>query len=131
MTKKILCMVLLLAAVCARTDCVQAAGRHLMVTTEHTPKTAMLENGRVTGFATEKFREIMKRTGNDAQFEVMPWKRAYLMALRQNDTCVFPTARTPEREKQFRWVGPSHFTDWTLYGRADHRFALRVLDDAR
>lgn len=91
----------------------------------------MLEGGRVTGFATEKIRVIMERAGIDYDIELLPWKRAFLIAQTQPAACVYSTTRVPEREQQFKWVGPTHQNDWTLFGRADRDYKLKTLEDAR
>jgi polar amino acid transport system substrate-binding protein len=91
----------------------------------------MLQDGRVTGHAAEKIHEIMRRAGVTYTMALLPWKRAYTLALTQSDTCVFMTTRTPERETQFAWVGPISQADWVLYGRADRSYQVRTLDDAK
>lgn len=91
----------------------------------------MIAGGQVTGFATEKIRIIMDRVGIDYEIEVLPWKRAYLLAQTQPNTCVYSTTRIPERESLFKWVGPTHENDWTLFGRGDRDYHIATLDDAR
>lgn len=91
----------------------------------------MLENGRLVGFTTEKVREIMARTGIDHEIELLPWKRAYLLAQNRPDTCVYMMTRVPERESRFKWVGPVHESDWTLYGRRGRDYRINKLEDAR
>jgi polar amino acid transport system substrate-binding protein len=103
----------------------------LLVTTELTPPSSMLVDGKLTGFATEKLRIVFQRSGIDATFAHFPWKRAYVMATTQADTCVFSTTRLPEREKLFKWVGPTHENDWTMFAMADRKLKLSSIDDAR
>lgn len=103
----------------------------LLITTEHTPPASMLVDGLLAGHETEKIREMMTRTGTPYRIEQLPWKRAYTMAQTPSRTCVYPTARTAERELQFKWVGPTDEADWVLWGRADHSFPLNTLEDAR
>jgi polar amino acid transport system substrate-binding protein len=104
---------------------------HLTITTEPSPPSSMMVDGQVSGFATEKVRLIMERVGAAYDIEMLPWKRAYLMAQTQADTCVYSTTRIPERESMFKWVGPTHENDWTLFGRADRNYHLATLEDAR
>ncbi|MTV40230.1 substrate-binding periplasmic protein [Duganella radicis] len=113
--------------------CVRAAGAaSLHITTEHLPPSSMAgADGVITGRATEKIRELMVRTGTDYKIELLPWKRALLMAQTQGQTCVYSTSRTPEREALFKWVGPTDEAEWQFWGRADHRFPLNSIDDAR
>jgi polar amino acid transport system substrate-binding protein len=88
------------------------------------------ENG-VIGRETDKIRELMARTGTEYTIDLLPWKRAYMMAQTQNQTCVYSTSRTPEREALFKWVGPTDEAEWQFWGRADHEFPLNTIEDAR
>lgn len=103
----------------------------LLITTESSPPSAMMGEKGVTGFATEKIRMIMDRAGIDYRIAMLPWQRAYTMAEKNPDTCVYSTTRVPERENQFKWVGPTHENDWTLFGRADRNYNITSIEDAR
>lgn len=91
----------------------------------------MMGERGVTGFATEKIRLIMERTGIDYEIVMLPWMRAYTLAEKTADTCVYSTTRVPEREPLFKWVGPTHENDWTLFGRADRAYKIASIEDAR
>ena len=108
-----------------------AAQATVTITAESTVPAVMLEQGRVTGHAAEKVHEIMRRAGLPYTMALMPWKRALTLARTQNDTCVFMTTRTPERESWFHWIGPISQADWVLFGRAGRPFQIRTLADAR
>ncbi|WP_422730555.1 substrate-binding periplasmic protein [Litchfieldella xinjiangensis] len=54
-----------------------------------------------------------------AQFRVLPWARAYTEARLREDTCVYSTVRTAEREAAFQWVGPLVDTDWAAFALED------------
>ena len=103
----------------------------LYLATEAAAPHSMLEGKRVVGIGTDTVREIMARANIDHTIELLPWKRAYTAALERQDTCVFSTTRTPERETLFKWVGPIGEADWVLMGRADRKLKLETLDDAR
>ncbi len=103
----------------------------LHITTESSPPSAMMGEGKVIGFATEKIRVIMERSGIDYSIEMLPWKRAYLLARNRADTCVYSTTRVPEREPMFKWIGPTHENDWTLFGRAGRDYRMASIEDAR
>ncbi len=107
------------------------AAPRLSIATELTPPSSMLVNGKLTGFATEKLKVVMQRSGIEADFMYYPWKRAYIMASTQPNTCVYSTTRLPEREKLFKWVGPTHENDWTLFALAERHIKLASIDDAR
>jgi polar amino acid transport system substrate-binding protein len=118
----------------ADADSAQAARRpgRLTITTEAVPPSSMLDaEGRVVGFSTDKVRAALDRAGIAYTIELLPWKRAYAAARDRGDACVYATTRTPERESLFKWVGPIDSAEWVLMARANHRFSLRTLDDAR
>ncbi|MCS0615648.1 ABC transporter substrate-binding protein [Massilia kyonggiensis] len=103
----------------------------LYLTTETSAPYSMREGDRVTGIGTDMVREIMARSGIAYSIDLLPWKRAYTAALERSDACVYSTTRTPEREPHFKWIGPIGEAEWVLMGRADRRFDVRTLDDAR
>ncbi len=108
-----------------------SARPRLVITTESSPPSAMMGEKQVIGFATDKVRVILERAGVDYEIEMLPWKRAFLLAQHQADTCVYSTTRVPERETMFKWVGPTHENDWTLFGRADRNYRIVTIEDAR
>ena len=110
---------------------VQPPATLLHITTEYSPPTSMQEGDVVVGSATDKVREAMTRAGVPYTLEMLPWKRAYTAALSRPDVCVYSTTRTPERERLFKWVGPTDEGDWVLLGRADRNYRLTTLEDAR
>jgi polar amino acid transport system substrate-binding protein len=119
---------LTLAALCSASA---SARPRLQIVTESSPPSAMQGEGQVIGFATEKVRVIMDRVGIDYDIEILPWKRAYLLAQTQENTCVYSTTRVPERETMFKWIGPTHENDWTLFGRANRDYRISSIEDAR
>lgn len=122
-------MLLALAGLCA--DAGAADRPRLFVTAEASPPSAMLVDGKVAGFAADKVRLMLDRSGIDGEIAILPWKRAYQLALAQPQTCVFSTTRVPEREALFKWVGPTHENDWTLFARADRRYKFANIDEVR
>ncbi len=125
MTPKLLFATLLLALPLA------ARAAPLQLYTENTPPDIMRDGERIVGISPDKVREIMSRARISYTMEIMAWKRAYELALRTPNSCVFSTSRTPERESLFKWVGPLREFDWTLYGLANPPFQLSVLEDAK
>jgi polar amino acid transport system substrate-binding protein len=122
-------LTLFLLATCTRAP-ISAAP--LQITTEHSPPSSMRgADGVITGRATDKVREMMARSATDYRIEQLPWKRAYQMALTQDQTCVYSTTRTPAREALFKWVGPTDEAEWQFWGLANHPFPLNSLEDAR
>jgi len=121
---------LLAAALLLMANAAVAAGLRI-VGEQHLAPSSMMDGDQIVGRETAKVRDIMARTGIGYSMVLLPWKRAYAQALRDADTCVFSTTRTPDREALFRWIGPLNEAEWVLYGLAGRRLALRTLDDAR
>lgn len=97
---------------------------------EMPPKTISLPDG-IGGYGAQRVHQLLIDAGIRYQMVILPWARAYRMALQQPDTCVFSTARTPAREPLFQWVGPTVQTDYVLYGLAGRDYQISQLSDAR
>lgn len=78
----------------------------LRLLTEEAPPTSFLRDGQPDGYAVEVVRELISRTGDSADIELLPWTRAYALTKSEIDTGLFLTVRTTEREALFQWVGP-------------------------
>lgn len=63
-------------------------------------------NGELKGIATELLRAACHEAGLQCKIESVPWARAYAWAQTKPNTLVYTTARKPEREQQFIWIGP-------------------------
>ncbi|WP_286830763.1 MULTISPECIES: substrate-binding periplasmic protein [Kordiimonas] len=87
------------------------------------------ETGRVVGITTELVEAIMAKAGYEYDLSVLPWNRAYRYALRDANTCIFTTVRTPGREDKFKWVGPLYTSGWAFYRRAGADVAIDSVAD--
>lgn len=117
----------------------QAAPERIELLTENFPPYNMAVDGKnfardenIHGIATDIIREMFKRAGVDYSLTLrFPWERIYKMALENPGYGVFVTARLPEREELFKWVGPVGPDDWVLLARGDSSIEVSSLDDAR
>ncbi len=104
----------------------------LRVLTEHSPPGEYQEpSGRVTGPTAEMVRELMRRAGERAEIELHPWKRGYEYALTNQPVALFETARTRDREKLFKWVGPIKRISRGLYALEENALPLDNVEQAR
>jgi len=105
----------------------------LTLTTEEYPPFNMLDETtrQPTGITVDKVVELMRRAQEPFTIASYPWPRAYQMALQTEDTCVFSTSRTPEREALFTWIGPLAKSDWAIFARADDVRKPKTLEDVR
>tara|TARA_R110002126_G_scaffold172606_10_gene321374 strand:+ start:2103 stop:2927 length:825 start_codon:yes stop_codon:yes gene_type:complete len=89
----------------------------LLFLTEHSPPGQFLtDEGEVAGPTIELLKILASNLRQDVQFSLLPWARAYEIALQGNNTVLFETARIPQREQRFKWVGPIKLFDMRLYG---------------
>jgi polar amino acid transport system substrate-binding protein len=119
------------AAVLACTASTAACAATLRLVTENGPPMNMRVGDRIIGVSTDKVREAMKRAGIKYSLELMPWKLAYSLALREPATCIYSTARSAERDASFKWIGPIYEIGWTFFARADRQLKLSSLEEAR
>ncbi|XXD95058.1 ABC transporter substrate-binding protein [Pseudomonas sp. Z3-8] len=111
----------------------------LVLLTENFPPYNMAKNGKnfaqdenIHGIAVDIVREIFKRADISYSLTLrFPWERIYKLALEKPGYGVFVTARLPEREKLFKWVGPIGPDDWIMLAKADSKIALDSLEQAR
>lgn len=111
----------------------------VVLLTENFPPYNMSINGKnfaqednIDGIAVDIVREMFKRAGVKYSLTLrFPWDRIYKLALEKPGYGVFVTARLPEREHSFKWVGPIGPDDWVMLARADSPISLSSLDDAR
>ncbi|WP_263833113.1 substrate-binding periplasmic protein [Sulfurospirillum oryzae] len=79
------------------------------VYTEQSPPYNFLENGKVRGLSTHLVEELFAKCGHqlfENTIQLLPWARGYHEVLHENNTMLYSTVRTPEREAFFQWVGP-------------------------
>lgn len=111
----------------------------MVLLTENFPPYNMAIDGKnfaqesnIQGIAVEIVRETFKRAGIGYSMTLrFPWDRIYKLALEKPGYGVFVTARLPERETLFKWVGPIGPDDWIMLAKADSPIQLNNLDEAR
>ncbi|MDR8015011.1 substrate-binding periplasmic protein [Ectopseudomonas guguanensis] len=111
----------------------------VVLLTENFPPYNMAINGKnfaqedsIDGIAVDIVKEMFKRAGVKYSLTLrFPWDRIYKLALEKPGYGVFVTARLPEREQLFKWVGPIGPDDWVLLARGDSAINLTSLDEAK
>ncbi|MBA1202788.1 transporter substrate-binding domain-containing protein [Pseudomonas capeferrum] len=128
--KHALLQAILLAATCGGGASAQGAEAPLRIVTEELPPYNMTQDGKVTGMSTEVLQAVLKEAGVHASIQVMPWARAYELALNDSNVLIYSIARTPAREALFQWVGGVAPTNWYIYSLAERPVKLDSLADA-
>lgn len=103
----------------------------LRILTEELPPYNMTQDGRVTGLSTEVVQAVQSEAGIAQPIQVMPWARAYNIALNEPNVLIYSISRTAQREPLFKWVGVVAPTQWFLFALSARKLNLRSLDEAR
>lgn len=103
----------------------------LHLVTEDLPPYNFLENGEVKGITPDALREMMRRLGQAHDITLLPWQRAFELAFKDPDTCVFTTTKLEERIDKFQWVGPILTDTWVLLAKQDSTIKIEKLEDLR
>ena len=103
----------------------------LTILTENLPPLNYLEDGKLVGPSIEIVTEIQKRVGCNAPIEVLPWARAYRMALEEDNVVLFGTTQTESRQSLFKWVGPLATKRDILVGLKGSKSRISSLEDAK
>ncbi|KAB1442129.1 substrate-binding periplasmic protein [Pseudodesulfovibrio senegalensis] len=65
------------------------------------------DDGQPAGFTVDLLHRIWTELGqSDSSVRLLPWARGLEMVRNEPGTVLFAAARTPERERYFKWAGP-------------------------
>ena len=100
--------------------------------TEQLPPYNYEENGVLKGVSVDLLKSINEELGAEMPLErihLVSWSEAYQSALTQNNTVLFSTARTPEREQSFKWAGPIYTDRNVLFAKRGQGITLQNPED--
>ncbi|MBN1455801.1 MAG: transporter substrate-binding domain-containing protein [Methanomicrobia archaeon] len=100
--------------------------------TEQYPPFNYEKDGQLQGIAVELLEEVTAAMGEvitKDEIRLMPWTDSYQTTLNQPNTVLFSTARLPEREASFKWVGPIYTGQKVLFARRDREISINHPDD--
>lgn len=120
-----------LAALALGMGLISTSHADLRLLSEEFPPINFTEKGVPRGLGVEIVQEIQRREGSTTAIEFMPWARAFREVKAPGETALFGMARTPEREKQFKWVGPIVTFYSSIYAPAKGGMRLHSMDDAK
>ena len=116
---------------CLIAPCATGNAQELQLLTEEYPPMTFSDHGKPAGLAVEVVQEIQRRIGDHGVISVVPWARAYKLALTGPNAAVFTTMRTAEREHQFKWVGPFAVVTTSFYALRGSGISVKNLQDAK
>ncbi|SEL30698.1 polar amino acid transport system substrate-binding protein [Atopomonas hussainii] len=85
----------------------------------------------IDGISAELVREMFRRAKIDYVMTLrFPWDRIYRLTQEKPGYGLFSTSRTPERENQFKWVGPLGKTQRVLMAKTESALQVGSLAEA-
>jgi polar amino acid transport system substrate-binding protein len=104
----------------------------IRVLTEHLPPYQIDLRGEASGFATDLVRQTFKDAGVNYRIEFQSWSRAYQLALRDANTCIYSISKSEERQPLFHWIGELSYNTTAIYAMADRKdIVLQSLEQAK
>jgi polar amino acid transport system substrate-binding protein len=104
------------------------------IMTETWPPFQFEEEGEIKGFVVDLLVLMLERIGsfqNRDDIRIYPWARAYSHAQNRENTILFSTTRTREREKMFKWVGPIFQDTTVLIARKERNIKIGKAADLK
>ncbi len=100
--------------------------------TEFYPPYNFKQDGEVKGIAVDLLLAATEKSSSSLSAEkikVIPWPRAYKMAILGPKVVLFSTTRTDEREQKFNWVGPIMPTRIVLLAKKSNSIVINSPND--
>lgn len=90
-----------------------------------------LEDKKPVGMAVDVVAEMFRRAAIPNKNELLAWSAAYDRAQLYPNTCVYSTARTANRERLFKWIGPIVENKWAAFARKGFKGSLSRPEDLK
>ena len=88
-------------------------------------------NRIITGISIEIVQAIQKQIGNSDAIKVLPWSRALKLLAKKKNSALFSTARTPEREDTYKWVGPLAKLEIVFFKKTGSNVSFKSMEGAK
>ena len=110
-----------------------AIARELMVVTEElSPYQYTDSEKQLTGYSVEVIQAAFQASKINTNIQVLPWARAYKLALTRPNTLIFSLSRSKLRENKFIWGGKllrEEIYFWRLKSKPEN--IIKVLNDIK
>ncbi len=105
----------------------------LKILTEEYPPYNYMKDNKIEGFSTEVVEAILKVINKEhLKIQMQPWARAYRTVQDEPNVLLYTMARTPAREKTFKWVGPiADRKVWMYKLKSRKDIKVNSLEDAK
>lgn len=104
----------------------------LRFVTEDLPPHQITKNNELVGGRSYLIlKEAIEKTQYSAQFDVLPWARAYTIAQNEENVIIFSIVRSPERENEFKWVSKLKDLEYNFYyANSNQSIKIDSIEDA-
>jgi polar amino acid transport system substrate-binding protein len=92
------------------------------------------KDGVIQGVSVDILVLMLEKAGSSQglnDIKIFPWARAYREIQEKPDSILFTTARTPEREYMFKWVGPIFEITSHFYALKKRKIKIRSFEDLK
>ncbi|ALU42306.1 substrate-binding periplasmic protein [Pseudoalteromonas rubra] len=122
---------LLISYACVLANGIFAQDESLSVYTEHfAPYTIAEPDHRLSGSAVSIVNQALALAGLETDIKVIPWARAYEIALSQPNVLLFSMAKTQERAALFHWLYRITTLKYDFYSLHNKQVELENITDA-
>lgn len=104
----------------------------LTLYTVNYPPLNYAKDGEFHGLSIDILQELFTRANMRLEAQTLvnlPWARAYVQTLKQENTMLFPVIHTPLRDQSFKWVGPIGKASSVLMARKAKNIQLQEKSD--
>lgn len=100
------------------------------VYSEQLPPFNYEQDGKVLGTSTAILKQLLAKNGDsiNGAIQVGPWAKGYHTVLNTHNTILYSTAKTPEREALFKWVGPVDTLTIGLVAKKSKKVAIKSIE---
>ena len=98
---------------------------------EHYPPFQFQTAQGISGFASEIISTALDQAELSYQMHIITWPRAYELAQKRENTCIYSIARTADREEYFQWSPTISITKLSFIGLAEKNIQISSIDDAK
>lgn len=106
----------------------------LKLYTEQYPPFNFEENGELKGITVDLITKMLETAGSElgkSDIQLLAWARAYNLTLENENTCLFATTRTEDRENKFKWVGPIAPTKISVLALKERKISINSAADLK
>lgn len=107
------------------------ADEDILIVTEEWAPYNYLNNGEIIGVSTDVVMHLLDILNKRYKIELLPSMRSSYMLNTRLRTMMFSMFRTPERESQYKWIGPISDGSIYFYKNKDSNFKMDNLNDLK